>query len=211
MGAVDNLLTDDHTPETRKSLQEEIYIASERLNRLIGNLLNISRLESGRIKPKLDWCDVTDLVSRVLETLRNEILGFSIDVVISPDMPLVKIDYGLMEQVLHNLIYNAAQHASMGSTIRIKMYYDHPDFILQVMDRGPGFPKDSLPYIFNKFYRVEGSKSVGTGLGLSIVKGFTEAHNGTVTAENRIHGGAKFTVRIPSERPEFPHLNEEQQ
>ncbi|HTX87887.1 MAG TPA: sensor histidine kinase KdpD [Bacteroidales bacterium] len=209
MGAADTLLTDDHTPESRRKLHEEILIASERLNRLIENLLNISRLESGRIKPKLDWCDVNDLVSGVLENLQKETLDFTIETVISPDLPLVRLDFGLMEQVLHNLIYNATQHAKKGSTIRIKVYYDAPDFILQVMDRGPGFPKESLPYIFNKFYRVEGSRSVGTGLGLSIVKGFVEAHNGTVTAENRIHGGARFIVRIPSPKPDLNALTTE--
>ncbi len=208
MGAADTLLSDEHSQEVRKNLQEEIFIASERLNRLIENLLNISRLESGRIRPKLDWCDVNDLVSQVLGTLRNEVREFNIEVVIPPDMPLVKIDFGLMEQVLHNLIYNATQHADKSSTIRIKMYYDAPDFILQVMDRGAGFPKDTLPYIFNKFYRVEGAKTMGTGLGLSIVKGFVEAHNGTVTAENRIHGGAKFTVKIPTGKPEFNNPEE---
>jgi two-component system sensor histidine kinase KdpD len=83
------------------------------------------------------------------------------------------------------------------------MYYDNNNFIMQVMDRGPGFPPNVLPFVFNKFFRVDGSKTGGTGLGLSIVKGFVEAHNGTVTLENRQNGGAKFTVKIPSEMPEI--------
>lgn len=211
MGTADTLLNSELSEEARNSLLSETYIAAERLNRLIENLLSMSRLESGRIKAKLDWCDVHDLVSRVLENLRNEIKNLSVEVVIPDDMPLVKLDFGLMEQVLHNLMYNASQHAKHGSTLRIKMYFDKPNFIMQVMDRGPGFPKDALPLIFNKFYRVEGSGIFGTGLGLSIVKGFVESHNGTVTVENRIHGGARFTIKIPSDLPEFSKLKNEEQ
>jgi two-component system sensor histidine kinase KdpD len=86
------------------------------------------------------------------------------------------------------------------------MYYEKPHFVMQVMDRGQGFPKDTLPYVFNKFYRVSGTKAGGTGLGLSIVKGFVEAHNGTVEIENRQNGGARVTVRIPSEVPNFEEM-----
>jgi two-component system, OmpR family, sensor histidine kinase KdpD len=202
MGATDSLMNDKLPAGVRTSLAGEIFIASQRLNRLIENLLNISRLESGRIKPKLDWCDVQDLASVVLQDLKNETLGFDMEVIIPPEMPLVRIDFGLMEQVLHNLVFNAIQHAPAGSTVRIKMYYDEPDFVMQVMDRGPGIPPENLPFIFNKFYRVEGTKAVGTGLGLSIVKGFTEAHGGTVHVENRHNGGARFIIRIPSGQTE---------
>ena len=83
------------------------------------------------------------------------------------------------------------------------MFYDKPDFIIQVMDRGPGLPADALNDVFDKFYRVSGSPAGGTGLGLSIVKGFIEAHNGTVSAENRENGGLRVTVRIPSEIPDM--------
>jgi two-component system sensor histidine kinase KdpD len=201
MGASDSLLTTTHTEEIRRELSTEILKASKRLNRLIENLLNMSRLESGRIKLRLDWCDIHDLVNKVLENLQEELKPFQVHVVIDDDMPLVRIDFGLMEQVLYNIIHNATQYASISSNLRVKAFYDEGMMTLQVMDRGPGFPSKELPLIFNKFYRVEGSKAGGTGLGLSIAKGFTEAHNGTLTVENRQNGGAKFTIRIPSELP----------
>jgi len=116
-------------------------------------------------------------------------------------MPFVKIDFGLMEQVLYNLIYNATQYASGSENLRIKAFYDNGIMTVQVMDRGPGFPPAEIALIFNKFYRVEGSKAGGTGLGLSIAKGFTEAHRGTITVENRQNGGATFTIKIPTEIP----------
>jgi two-component system sensor histidine kinase KdpD len=199
MGASDSLIATNHPEEIRKELSQEILKASKRLNRLIENLLNMSRLESGRITPRLDWCDIHDLINKVLETLEDELKPFNLHVVIPDDMPLVKLDFGLIEQVLYNLIYNSCQYASASTNLRVKTFYDDGILTLQVMDRGPGFPRREISLIFNKFYRVEGSKAGGTGLGLSIAKGFVEAHKGTVTAENRQNGGAKFTVKIPTE------------
>jgi two-component system sensor histidine kinase KdpD len=106
-----------------------------------------------------------------------------------------------MEQVLYNLIYNSTQYATASINLRVKAFYDNGILTLQVMDRGPGFPEKEISLIFNKFYRVEGSKAGGTGLGLSIAKGFTEAHNGSIAVENRQNGGAKFTIKIPSDLP----------
>lgn len=203
MGASDTLLSGEFDRETNNHLYVEINKASERLNRLIENLLNMSRLESGRIKINSDWHDVHDLANKVIEVLKSELEGFNLEVNIPDEMPLVKIDFGLMEQVLHNLVLNATQYSKPGTTIRIKMYYDQQSLIMQVMDRGPGFPPDELQNVFNKFYRLEGSHSGGTGLGLSIVKGFVEAHNGSVIIENRHNGGARITVKIPTEIPDL--------
>jgi two-component system sensor histidine kinase KdpD len=199
MGASDTLLSGEFDKNTNMHLYVEINKASERLNRLIDNLLNMSRLESGRITPKLDWHDVHDLANKVIEVLKKELERFNLEVSIPDEMPLVKIDIGLIENVLNNLVLNATQYSKPGTTIRIKMYYDHQSFIMQVMDRGPGFPPDELQNVFNKFYRLEGSISGGTGLGLSIVKGFIQVHNGNVTIENRKNGGAIITVKIPTE------------
>ncbi len=203
MGASDTLLSGEFDKNTNMHLHFEINKASERLNRLIDNLLNMSRLESGRITPKLDWHDVHDLANKVIEVLKKELERFNLEVSIPDEMPLVKIDIGLMEHVLHNLVLNATQYSKPGTTIRIKMYYDHQSFIMQVMDRGPGFPPDEVLNVFNKFYRLEGSISGGTGLGLSIVKGFVQSHNGNVTIENRKNGGSIITVKIPTEIPDM--------
>jgi two-component system, OmpR family, sensor histidine kinase KdpD len=199
MGASDSLITSMHSEEIRSELTREILNASKRLNRLIENLLNMSRLESGRITPRLDWHDIHDLVNTVLSNLGDELKSFRLHIVIPADLPLVKIDFGLMEQVLYNIIYNATQYASASTNLRVKAFYDNGLLTMQVMDRGPGFPRKDIPLIFNKFYRVEGSEAGGTGLGLSIAKGFVEAHNGKITAENRQNGGAKFTIIIPTE------------
>ena len=201
MGASDSLLSLNHPLEVQNELAHEILKASKRLNRLIDNLLNMSRLESGHITLRLDWCDIHDLINKVTENLQDELKPFRLHIVIPDDMPFVKIDFGLMEQVLYNLIYNATQYASTSTNLRVKAFYDNGVLTLQVMDRGPGFPAKEISLIFNKFYRVEGSKAGGTGLGLSIAKGFIEAHNGTITAVNRQNGGATFTIKIPTEIP----------
>lgn len=203
LGASDTLLSGDYDKNTNRCLYEEINKASARLNRLIENLLNISRLESGRISIRPDWHDVRDLANKVTDDLRDVLENFRLEVNIPDDMPLVKIDFGLIEQVLHNLVLNSAQYSNHGTTIRIKMFYDHPDLIIQVMDRGPGFPPGELENVFNKFYRLEANYSGGTGLGLSIVKGFIQAHNGTVSIENRKNGGSRITVKIPTETTEI--------
>ena len=197
MGASDTLLTQDYPDEIKLKLYGEINTASVRLNRLIENLLNMSRLESGRISLKTDWCDVHDLANKVSDNLKEELESFGFSVVIPSDMPLVSIDFGLLEQVLHNLVLNATQNAPAGTNIRLKFFYDSGNLTIQVMDRGKGFPQEELASVFNKFYRGKESTAGGTGLGLSIVKGFVEAHQGTVIAENRQNGGAIFTIKIP--------------
>jgi two-component system sensor histidine kinase KdpD len=197
MGASDTLLTQGYPEETKQKLYAEINIASVRLNRLIENLLNMSRLESGRITPHPDWCDVHDLANKVADNLKIELSSFEFSTVIPSDMPLVYIDFGLIEQVLHNLILNATQNAPAGTSIRLKFFYDQGLLSIQVMDRGKGFPESELLTAFNKFHRGKDAKAGGTGLGLSIVEGFVEAHQGTVVAENRQNGGAVITVKIP--------------
>jgi two-component system sensor histidine kinase KdpD len=198
MGASDTLIENTYPESVKIELYNEILTASKRLNRLIENLLNISRLESDRITPHIDWCDIRDLFNHVVTNLKDELEPFKVDIVVPESMPLVQIDFGLMEQALHNLLYNSAKYSPPQTTIRLKAFYDNEQLILQEMDRGSGFPVDALPYVFNKFYRVDSEKTGGLGLGLSIVKGFVEAHKGTISVENRQHGGARFTIKIPS-------------
>jgi two-component system, OmpR family, sensor histidine kinase KdpD len=143
LGASDTLLSQTYPEETRNKLYSEISIASVRLNRLIENLLNMSRLESGRITPRPDWCDVHDLASKVTENLKQELSPFKFSTVIPADMPLVMIDFGLIEQVLHNLVLNATQNVPAGTSIRLKFFYDNGLLIIQVMDRGKDFRRMS--------------------------------------------------------------------
>jgi two-component system, OmpR family, sensor histidine kinase KdpD len=206
MGASDTLIAQDYSPENRNILYQEINTAAIRLNRLIENLLNMSRLDSGRMTTRIDWCDLHDLINKVSQTLAAELRSFNLHSVLPDDMPLVQLDFGLMEQVLHNLLLNATQHAPEGSNIRIKFFYDNGFLIIQVMDRGPGFSASDLTMVFNKFYRGEMAVAGGTGLGLSIVKGMVEAHNGTIKAENRQNGGALFTIKIPTKISEISNI-----
>jgi len=207
LGASDTLLAQEYAEDTRKKLYNEINTASIRLNRLIENLLNMSRLESGLISPRFDWCDIHDLVNKVVDSLQIELKPFKLSVIIPSNMPMVNIDFGLMEQVLHNLILNATQHSPAGSRIRVKFFFDNGFLTIQVMDRGTGFSVTEIHSVFNKFYRGKEAKAGGTGLGLSIVKGFVEAHKGTVIVENRQNGGALFTIKIPVEISDINTLN----
>jgi two-component system sensor histidine kinase KdpD len=197
LGASDTLLFQQFPEETKQNLYTEISMASVRLNRLIENLLNMSRLESGRITARPDWCDVHDIANKIADNLIQELLNFNFQTVIPDDMPMVYIDFGLTEQILHNLVLNATQNAPKGSTIRVKFFYDNGSLTIQVMDRGKGFSDSELSSVFNKFYRGKDAVAGGTGLGLSIVKGFTEAQQGKVTVANRQNGGCIFTILLP--------------
>ncbi|MEE4176660.1 MAG: DUF4118 domain-containing protein [Bacteroides sp.] len=203
MGAADSMLNAADNENFRSALSQEIFTASLRLNRLIENLLNISRIESGHISPRLDWYDLNDLVNKVAEDLGDELKPFDFRVSIPEDMPLVKMDFGLMEQVLYNLIFNATQYAPGASAIEVRGRYENETAVIEVSDQGPGLPESDLKHIFNKFFRLDGTRTGGLGLGLSIAKGFVEAHNGTITAGNLKKGGLRFTICIPSETPEI--------
>jgi len=197
MGATETLLDQTLTETTRTDLCQEINIASVRLNRLVENLLNMSRLESGRIALHPDWCDVQDLVNAVSKSLKAELLPFRFNVNIPKDNTLIFIDFGLMEQALHNLVLNATQHAPKNSVIELNIKPTEKNVTFEVSDCGAGFSDEELSHVFEKFYRGKEAKSGGTGLGLSIVKGFAEAHHGTATAINKPEGGALFRITIP--------------
>jgi two-component system sensor histidine kinase KdpD len=184
-------------PDTRTDLAEEIHIAAERLNRISENLLDMTRIESGLIRPKLDWCDIHDVVNAAIGKVSNELAGDTVTLSITPSMPLVRIDSGLIEQTLINLLYNAAVYTPRGTQITVGVFVEGHDLTIIVSDNGPGLPVSSLPHLFEKFYRVPGTKAGGTGLGLSIVKGFIDAQKGTITVINNPEGGARFTIRLP--------------
>jgi two-component system sensor histidine kinase KdpD len=167
----------------------------------VENLLNMSRLESGVIEPKKDWCDVNELVADVIQRLDEQLKNHIVEIEVRENFPLFKIDYGLMEQVLYNLVHNASQYTPERSLIRISADCADERLLIAVEDNGQGFPEEEKGNVFEKFYRLKHSVAGGTGLGLSIVKGFIEAHNGTVSLENRpLPGGARFVLNIPAEK-----------
>lgn len=211
IGATDNLLSDNTrlTPQNRHELIAEISKASFRLNQQVDNLLNMSRLESGFIQPKNDWCDINELVYEVVKRIEENKIKQSIHINISPDLPLFKTDAGMLEQVLYNLLNNAAQYSPAETVIDISAACHLDVLELIVEDNGHGFPPEEIKYVFDKFYRLKSSQTGGTGLGLSIVKGFTEAMKGSVRLENRTTGGARFIVQIPAETNYLKNLKNE--
>lgn len=203
MGASESLVTSEHTKTVQTQLANEIFTASMRLNRVIENLLNMSRLESGRITVRKDWHDINDLLNKVTKDLETEMREYKLRINIPVEMPLVRIDYGLMEHVLYNLLFNATQHSPAGSEIIINIKHESDILKMEILDSGPGFPEDKINSVFDKFYRIENTRAGGLGLGLSIVKGFIEAHAGNIRVENQLSGGARFIINIPSKRPEI--------
>lgn len=211
MGASDNLLQSGPALNevAKHRLYEEINLASERLNRLVDNLLNMSRLDSGYIRPRLDWCDLGELVYTVVNHLKKELEHHEVNIAVPENLPLVKLDFGLIEQALTNILYNAALYTPAGSAIKIEGKVLESCCVLAVTDQGQGFPKDDLELVFEKFYRSKNTRTGGVGLGLSIAKGFVDAHQGSILLENVRGGGAKFTLKIPVETLEQKFMEEE--
>lgn len=183
--------------ERRTVLVEDIYSAAQRLNRLVRNLLDMTRLESGMLKLNLEWCDVNDLVNVVLRQLAKELASHKIVLQLVPELPLVRLDFVLMEQALANILLNAAQHTPVGTAITLRAAVTGKELVFVIEDEGPGFPPEALEHIFEKFYRLPKTKTGGTGLGLSIARGFVEAHGGAISAENGLDHGARFIIRLP--------------
>jgi two-component system sensor histidine kinase KdpD len=175
----------------------EIQEATERLNRLVGKVLDVTRIESGRVKPKLSLCDVGDLIHVALKETKKELMQHKVMVDIAPALPLVRADFVLLQQALMNLLSNASFHTPEGTAIKVSASVRDRSLLVSVADRGPGLPPEAIPRLFDKFFRAPGAPTGGTGLGLSLVKGFVEAQGGDVTAANRLGGGALFTIRLP--------------
>jgi two-component system sensor histidine kinase KdpD len=180
---------------------DEIQEATQRLNRLVGNLLNMTRLESGHVKLHLEWCDVADVVQVTIKNLEKELSGHKVSLDIAHSLPLVRMDFVLMQQALTNLLLNAALHTPPATAVQVQARTDGPNLVLSVTDNGPGLPEESLPFVFDKFFRAPSAPAGGTGLGLAIVKGFVEAQGGKVEARNRAGGGAAFSIHIPLAKP----------
>ncbi len=202
IGSIDNLQSNSSrlSDSTRIELLAEISVAAGRLNQQVGNLLNMSRLETGLLQIKRDWCDINELVHKTLHRLESNLQRYKVAVDIPENFPLLKLDFGLMEQVIYNLLVNVTQHTPEDTVITIQASCEGETLILIIADNGTGFPENEMRHAFDKFYRIKGSRAGGTGLGLSIVKGFVEAHNGTVTLENLPVRGSKFTIEIPAEK-----------
>lgn len=198
-GAVTALLEPEieNSREARIELLNEINESSMILNLLLGNLLDMSRYESGFLKLRMDWHDPSDLIHVVVRRLRQTVKN-SRCVIHLPENPIPTwMDFTLMEQALFNVVFNAVQISPEGVAVSIELICKKDKIQYIVEDEGPGIPKEDLEKIFEKFYRSKNQNHVGSGLGLSISKSIVETHGGTLTAENRTTVGARFCIEIP--------------
>jgi two-component system, OmpR family, sensor histidine kinase KdpD len=188
----------------RDALLDEARTATRRLNRLVGNLLDQTRLESGTLKPRLDWCDARDLVNAALEANADALAGHPVKVAIADDLPSVRADFTLTEQALANLLNNAAQHTPAGTPIAVEVHLEPGSrrVAFTVVDSGHGFPAGLRETAFRKFIRGPGVRPGGLGLGLSIVQGFIAAQGGEVILGENPGGGATITLFLPHHVPE---------
>jgi len=187
-----------------KAEREELFATlqdeAERLNRFVANLLDMTRLESGAIELKLELIDAAEIIGSALQRAGNILAGHHVEVEIEPGLPMLRLDAVLFEQVLFNLLDNAAKYSPAGSRIDIRAQRDGELIEIEVVDEGPGIPPGDFERIFDKFYRVRAQdrRRAGTGLGLAICRGFVEALGGWIVARNRRdRSGAVLTIRMP--------------
>jgi two-component system sensor histidine kinase KdpD len=200
-GSLENLAEGD--PALRDTMIAEGRAAARRLNRLVGNLLDQTRLESGTLRPRLDWCDAHDLVNAAIEGTRDALAGHPLETVVPDDMPPVRADFALMEQSLANLLLNASRHTPDGTPVFLTAGVERGGqrIFFTVADQGPGFPLEMRERLFKKFERGDAARAGGLGLGLSIVRGFVVAQGGEIMVGANPGGGAVFTVYLPNTPP----------
>ncbi|MDN4984956.1 sensor histidine kinase KdpD [Bradyrhizobium arachidis] len=184
----------------KRDLLATVIDESERLNRFIANLLDMTKLESGAIVPNTALHDLGEIVGSALRRASKILTAHKVELVLSADLPMLELDAVLFEQVLFNLLDNAAKYSQPETTIAIRSRRERDQVVLDIADEGAGIPPDELESVFDKFYRVQKGDHVrpGTGLGLAISRGFVEAMRGTITAANRSdRTGAVLTIRLP--------------
>jgi two-component system sensor histidine kinase KdpD len=185
--------------EEVREFAEAIEDGALRLNRIVGNLLDLSRIEAGALRPVKDWYALSALLDDVLGRLRAVTEGHPVVVEVPDDLPPVSLDYVEIDQVLSNLIENATKYTRPGVEIRVAARRQGDVIEVEVADRGPGIPQAALPRLFEPFFRVDASqpRPRGTGLGLAVARGLVKAHGGRIWAENRPGGGARFVFTLP--------------
>jgi two-component system sensor histidine kinase KdpD len=191
------------TDAERESFLSDIEHEARRLSRIVSNLLDLSRMESGTLHPERSWYDVAALIDDVVGRLRPLAELHRVEVRVPEDLPPVSLDYVEIDQVLSNLIENAVRHTRPGTSIVVSAAIKGDEAIVEVADDGPGVPKDMLDRVFEPFFRgPSGATPRGTGLGLAVARGLVEAHGGHISVRNRAEGGAVFSFTLPIERPE---------
>jgi two-component system sensor histidine kinase KdpD len=198
-GAVSTVLDNDAQLDaaTRRELLESARAEADRLNRLVQNLLEITRLQSGAVELRREWQSMEEVVGAALAHLAARMAGRPVDVRVPPDLPLVEMDAVLVEQVLINLLDNALKYTPPGSPITVQVTSTDRAMIVEVADRGPGLPRGQEERVFEKFYRGTPEAGRGAGLGLAICKAIVDAHGGRTWAHNLPEGGVAFFFTLP--------------
>jgi len=193
------------TDAERESFLADIEQEARRLSRIVGNLLDLSRMESGTLHPERSWYDLAALIDDVVGRLRPLTEKHHVEVNVPEDLPPISLDYVEIDQVLSNLIENAARHTRPGTAILISAVIEGGEAIVEVADDGGGVPNDALDRVFEPFFRgSSGGAPRGTGLGLAVARGLVEAHGGRISVRNRPEGGAIFRFTLPIEQPARP-------
>ena len=201
-GAASGLIEHDLDRATRHDLAQTIYEEADRLNRLVANLLEMTRIESGSVQVRKEWQPLEEVVGAALARIEPMLGEHKLEVVIPADLPLVPLDSVLIEQVLINLLENAIKYTPAGSSIQVLARAEPLRVVVEINDSGPGLPPGDEERIFEKFYRAKASgNSAGSGLGLTICRGIIEAHGGRIWAAQRPGGGATFSFRLPIDGP----------
>ena len=199
-GAVTSLLAEGtvYTQETKDIFLHTISEEAHRMNRFIENLLDMVRLESGTLKLNMKLCDIQDVIGVVLRETKDTLQGHTLQIDIPPDTPSITADFILIEQVMINLLENAAKYSLIGGVISISALRQDKTLLITIADPGPPIPKTEQEHVFDKFYRLHSSKHTsGTGLGLSICKGIIEAHGGNIRIDSSPEYGNRFTFSLP--------------
>ncbi len=186
-------------PETRQELLESISDEADRLSRLVANLLDMTRFESGGVELRRDFYPLEEIVGTVLHRMEPQLQGRAVSTDLAENLPMVFVDDVLLGQVLWNLLENAAKYTPPGSPLELAGFEQQGAVIIEVRDRGPGVPPGEEERIFEKFYRGKSDNARGAGLGLPICRAIVEAHRGTIQALPRAGGGATFRISLPSE------------
>ncbi|MBI4916771.1 MAG: sensor histidine kinase KdpD [Acidobacteria bacterium] len=198
-GAASSLLEAGVPASARDELVRTIYEESRRLDRLLADILQVTRLESGAVRLEKEWQPLEEAVGAALSRVEERLGGRRVSVDLPVDLPLVPVDGLLLEQVFFNLLENAAKHTPSGSSVSIRAWSEPGFVVAEVADRGPGLPSGSEGKVFDKFARIDGRGVAGVGLGLTICRGIVAAHGGAIWAENRPDGGVAFRFRLPLE------------
>jgi two-component system sensor histidine kinase KdpD len=187
-------------PKVQRELAASILDESERLNRLVANLLDMTRLQAGVLEVRKQWQPVEEVIGATLGRLARQLADHPVTTHVAADLPFVPLDDLLVQQVLVNLLENAVRHTPAGTPIEVSAHQEGDSVVVEVADRGPGLPPGETSRLFEKFYRAGSSTSrAGAGLGLAICRGIVQLHGGKIIAENRSGGGAMFRFSLPLE------------